>query len=225
VLAEVAGRVEWGERRRNGRVVFIQPVDDEGKPMGAKREHLVPPGRHQRAYTGEYVVKGDPLAFGPLVPYDLLRLSGITAVQDYLLDELRLQYRNQRVDLDDKHLEIIIAQMLRKVRIETGGDTGLLPGTLIDRCSLQEINNRLRECVKVKEPAVATQQVLGITRAALPSDSFIAATASQAIAGVLSDAALAGRIDPLSGLKENLILGRLLPVGTGFRPLQERGSP
>src|SRR5207244_7932295 len=111
-----------------------------------------PPGKHLRVHTGDYVKEGDPLVAGPLVPHDILRISGIEAVQRYLVQEVQSVYRSQRVDIDDKHIENIVSQMLRKVKVETTGDTGLLPGSVIDKFTFREVNDRLRECVKVKDP-------------------------------------------------------------------------
>jgi DNA-directed RNA polymerase subunit beta' len=259
VMAEVAGRVRLGERRRGKRTVWIQPADDQGKPVGEEKEHLVPHGKHLRVHTGDYVKEGDPLVDGPLVPHDILRISGGEAVQNYLVREVQSVYRSQRVDIDDKHIEIIISQMLRKVKVETMGDTGLLPGSVIDKFAFREVNDRLRECVKSKDPgdskleagkivtreqfdemraaleaekkkpptyisptpATCSTQLLGITKAAVQSDSFISAASFQETTKVLTEAALAGKVDYLVGLKENVILGHLVPAGTGFHMHQE----
>lgn len=254
VMAEVAGMVRLGEKRRGKRSIMIQPVDDQGKSVGEEREHLVPHGKHLRVHTGDYVREGEPLVDGPLVPHDILRIRGVDAVQEYLVKEVQSVYRSQRVDIDDKHIEIIVAQMLRKVKVETMGDTGLLPGSVIDKFGFYEVNNRLKECVKAKDtgdskfeankivskdafeeerarlevedkkpptfvpPTLATcsTQLLGITKAAVQSDSFISAASFQETTKVLTEAALAGKVDYLVGLKENVILGHLVPAGTGF---------
>src|SRR5436190_16455742 len=152
VMAEVAGIVRLGEKRRGKRTIWIQPVDDQGRPIGEEREHLVPHGKHLRVHTNDYVKEGDALVDGPLVPHDILRISGAEAVQNYLVREVQSVYRSQRVDIDDKHIEIIVSQMLRKVKVETMGDTGLLPGSVIDKFAFLEVNKRLRECVKIKDP-------------------------------------------------------------------------
>jgi DNA-directed RNA polymerase subunit beta' len=259
VMAEIAGMVRLGEKRRGKRSILVQPVDDQGKPIGEEREHLVPHGKHLRVHTGDYVREGDPLVDGPLVPHDILRISGGEAVQNYLVREVQSVYRSQRVDIDDKHIEIIVAQMLRKVKVETMGDTGLLPGSVIDKFAFREVNDRLRECVKIKDPgdskfepnkivtkenfeeergrlenegkkppsfvpptpATCSTQLLGITKAAVQSDSFISAASFQETTKVLTEAALAGKVDNLVGLKENVILGHLIPAGTGFHSHQE----
>jgi DNA-directed RNA polymerase subunit beta' len=258
-MAEVAGKVRLGEKRRGKRTIWIQPSDEQGRPAGEEREHAVPHGKHLRVHTGDYVKEGDPLVEGPLVPHDILRISGAEAVQNYLVREVQSVYRSQRVDIDDKHIENIIAQMLRKVKVETMGDTGLLPGSVIDKFIFREVNNRLRECVKIKEPgasqfeagkivaretfeevraalegqgktpptfvppvpATCSTQLLGITKAAVQSDSFISAASFQETTKVLTEAALAGKVDYLVGLKENVILGHLVPAGTGFHAHQE----
>jgi DNA-directed RNA polymerase subunit beta' len=259
VMAEIAGRVRLGEKRKGKRSVIIEAIDEQGKPLGLEKEHLVPHGKHMRVHTGDYVKEGFPLVDGPLVPHDILRISGIEAVQDYLVREVQSVYRSQRVDIDDKHIENIISQMLRKVKVETMGDTGLLPGSVIDKFAFREVNDRLRECVKVKDPgdskfepgkivskeafeevraalieedkkppthtapqpATCSTQLLGITKAAVQSDSFISAASFQETTKVLTEAALAGKVDYLVGLKENVILGHLVPAGTGFHAHQE----
>jgi DNA-directed RNA polymerase subunit beta' len=259
VMAEVAGTVRLGEKKRGKRSIWIQPSDDQGRPVGEEREHLVPHGKHLRVHTGDRVREGDPLVIGPLVPHDILRISGTEAVQQYLVREVQSVYRSQRVEIDDKHIEIIVSQMLRKVKVETVGDTGLLPQIVIDKFAFRAVNDRLKECVKIKEPgdskfekgkilskeafeeerarleadgkklpsfipptpATCSTQLLGITKAAVQSDSFISAASFQETTKVLTEAALAGKVDYLVGLKENVILGHLVPAGTGFRSHQE----
>ncbi|HMF11455.1 MAG TPA: DNA-directed RNA polymerase subunit beta', partial [Gemmataceae bacterium] len=259
VMAEVAGTIRLGEKKRGKRSIWIQPADDAGKSVGEEREHLVPHGKHLRVHTGDRVREGDPLVIGPLVPHDILRISGIEAVQQYLVREVQSVYRSQRVEIDDKHVEIIVSQMLRKVKVETQGDTKLLPGAIIDKFSFRSVNDQLKQCVKIKEsgdskfkegdiigkeafeeerarleaddkklptytspkPATCSTQLLGITKAAVQSDSFISAASFQETTKVLTEAALAGKVDYLVGLKENVILGHLVPAGTGFRIHQE----
>ncbi|MBL8800287.1 MAG: DNA-directed RNA polymerase subunit beta' [Planctomycetia bacterium] len=259
VMAEIAGIVRLGEKRRGKRSIMVQPVDDQGRSIGEEREHLVPHGKHLRVHTGDYVREGDALVDGPLVPHDILRISGIEAVQQYLVREVQSVYRSQRVEIDDKHIEIIVAQMLRKVKVQTMGDTGLLPGLVIDKFGFREINDRLKQCVKIKNPgdskfeegkivtkdnfeeekarleaegkkppswtpptmATCEVQLLGITKAAVQSESFISAASFQETTKVLTEAALAGKVDYLVGLKENVILGHLVPAGTGFKTHQE----
>jgi DNA-directed RNA polymerase subunit beta' len=254
VIAEIDGRVELLDEKRRGKRTII--VKNES---GIEREHLVPHGKHLRVHGGDRVRAGDPLVEGPLVPHDILRISAEEAVQRYLLREIQNVYRSQRVEIDDKHLEIIIAQMLRKVRIESVGDTGLLPGSVIDKFEFRGKNQELLTCVKIKDPgdtdfrqgdivprdhfdqenlrveqsggkkaewirpkpSSASTQLLGITKAAVQSDSFISAASFQETTKVLTEAALAGKVDYLVGLKENVILGHLVPAGTGFKLHQE----
>ena len=258
-MAEVSGAVRLGERKRGKRLIFIQPVDDDGKVVGEEREHQVPPGKHLRVRTGDRVKEGDRLVYGPLVPHEILKISGPEEVQKYLVQEVQAVYRAQRVEIDDKHIEIIVSQMLRKVKIEEMGDTGLLPGSVIDKFGFREVNERLKKCVKIKssggskfeegkivtkevyeeerarleaedktlpthtqpEPARCSTQLLGITKAAVQSESFISAASFQETTKVLTEAALAGKVDYLVGLKENVILGHLVPAGTGFHMHQE----
>jgi DNA-directed RNA polymerase subunit beta' len=250
VIAEIDGRVELLDEKRRGKRTII--VRNES---GIEREHLVPHGKYLRVHGSDRVRAGDPLVEGPLVPHDILRISGEEAVQRYLLREIQNVYRSQRVEIDDKHLEIIIAQMLRKVRVESVGDTGLLPGSVIDKFEFRRVNQELLSCMKVKDggdsdfrvgdivprehfeqenlrieasggkkaewlrtkPAAASTQLLGITKAAVQSDSFISAASFQETTKVLTEAALAGKVDYLVGLKENVILGHLVPAGTGFK--------
>jgi len=260
VMAEVSGEIEIGDRKRGKRIVWIQPKDESGKPLGNPKEHQVPHGKQLRVHTGEYVKAGEPLVIGPLVPHDILRISGIEAVQDYLVREVQSVYRSQRVDIDDKHIEIIVSQMLRKVKIEEMGDTSLLPGSVMDKFGFKAVNDRLlNECVKIKnhndstftdaqivlreafdeevarvgaeggkrpsreacQPATCEVVLLGITKAAVQSESFISAASFQETTKVLTEAALAGKVDSLVGLKENVILGHLIPAGTGFRVFQD----
>ncbi|CAN5194928.1 DNA-directed RNA polymerase subunit beta' [soil metagenome] len=257
VMSEVSGKIRVGDKKRGKRMVYIQREDDNGKMLGDEREHQVPAGASLRVHPGEYVKAGDPLVAGPLVPHDILKVSGVEAVQEYLVREVQAVYMSQKVGIDDKHIEIIVAQMLRKVKVETTGDTGMLPGAMMDRFAFDEVNNRLEgECVKIvdngdttlipgriygrdafeeeramaeaggkkkklpsfvtPEPATRSVQLLGITKAAVQSDSFISAASFQETTKVLTEAALAGKVDHLVGLKENVILGHLIPAGTGF---------
>jgi DNA-directed RNA polymerase subunit beta' len=254
VIAEVDGTVEiLGEKRRGKRTIIVR------SPSGIEREHLVPHGKRFLVHTGDMVRAGQALVDGPLVPHDILRVSGEEAVQQYLLHEIQQVYRSQRVDINDKHIEIIVARMLRKVKIETSGDTSLLPGLVMDRFEFRRVNGELAKCQKIADPgdtkyepstivpkealeqtnaevealggtpakgkkpkpATASTQLLGITKAAVQSSSFISAASFQETTKVLTEAALAGKTDRLVGLKENVILGHLIPAGTGFRVFQD----
>jgi DNA-directed RNA polymerase subunit beta' len=254
VIAEVDGAVEiLGEKRRGKRTIIVR------SESGIEREHLVPHGKRFLVHSGDTVKAGQALVDGPLVPHDILRISGEEAVQQYLLHEIQSVYRSQRVDINDKHIEIIIARMLRKVKIENPGDTSLLPGLDMDKFEFRKVNRELSDCVKItnkgdsdfeesgivpKEaleqvnsqiealggdaakgsrprPSTAATQLLGVTKASVQSASFISAASFQETTKVLTEAALAGKIDELVGLKENVILGHLIPAGTGFRTFQE----
>jgi DNA-directed RNA polymerase subunit beta' len=184
ILAEVAGIVQVGAAERGHRVIHVQPTDGDGAPVGGPVEHRVPRGQQLLVSTGERIEQGTPLIPGDPVPQDILRVLGPEAVRDHLLDEIVRIYRAQRLDLDDRHTELVIARMLRSVRGDSTGDTHHL--------------------------------LLGITEAASHSDSFLAPAPSVDPARVLAGAALAGRVDPLTGLKENVVLGGLIPVGTGW---------
>ena len=254
VVAEIDGVVEiMTEKRRGKRSIVVK--SDSGEEI----EHLVPPGRRFLVHSGDHVKAGQSLIDGPLVPHDILRVSGEEAVQDYLLNEIQTVYRSQRVEINDKHIEIIVARMLRKVRIEKPGDTSLLPGLICDRFDFRRVNDDLAKCVRVTDkgdsefavdaivpkehfnevndqidkiggkpgkgvkpkPATASTQLLGITKASVQSSSFISAASFQETTKVLTEAALASKSDRLVGLKENVILGHLIPAGTGFRKYLE----
>jgi DNA-directed RNA polymerase subunit beta' len=250
IIAEIDGEVELvAEKKRGKRVLLVK--GDEGTEV----EHIIPHGRPLLVHTGDQVRAGDALVRGPLVPHDILRVSGEEAVQQYLLHEIQNVYRAQRVDIDDKHIELVVAQMLRKVRIDDVGDTDLLPGLVIEKFEFRRLNDKLMESVRVTHsgdtefevgdvvplstveevnaqidatggspakwtrprPSSASTQLLGITKAAVQSESFISAASFQETTKVLTEAALAGKTDGLVGLKENVILGHLIPAGTGFK--------
>jgi len=210
VMSEIDGVVELGEKRRGKRVIKVRNPE-----TGVEREYLIPPGKHIRVQTGDWVNAGEPLLEGPLVPQDILRVSGEEAVQNYLLNEIQSVYRSQNVRIDDKHIEIIVAQMMRRVRITDPGDSELLPEQVIDKFRFQEIVKKMQE--EGKRPPSAEKMIMGITRVALMSDSFISAASFQETTKVLTRAALRGQVDRLEGLKENVILGHMIPAGTGFR--------
>jgi DNA-directed RNA polymerase subunit beta' len=254
IIAEIDGEIDlMAEKKRGKRVIIVRAPD------GTEKEYIIPHGKHLRVHAKDLIKAGDALVDGPLVPHDILRVSGEEAVQQYLLREIQNVYRSQRVEIDDKHIEIIIAQMLRKVRVDKVGDTTLLPGIVIDKFELRKINQALLQCVKIEKagdtefhvddivpsatlddvnaqvessggkaakhirpkPASASPQLLGITKAAVQSESFISAASFQETTKVLTEAALAGKIDLLVGLKENVILGHLIPAGTGFKMHQD----
>ena len=253
-MAEISGRVELRTDKRRGKMTII--VRSES---GMEREHHVPHDRHLLVHAGDYVEAGDPLTEGPLVPHDILAIRGEDALQQYLLSEIQSVYRQQGVTINDKHVEIILNQMLRKVKVEQVGDSNLLPGDLVDKFRFIEENRRLTKSLKVIEPgdtpfekgeiastdkveqanmeveakggepaktrkprpANAKTLLLGITKASLQSESFLSAASFQESTKVFTEAALAGKIDELRGLKENVILGHLIPAGTSFKPYLE----
>jgi DNA-directed RNA polymerase subunit beta' len=212
VMAEIDGVVELAkELKRGKRTILIKPEAENVPAM----EHLVPHGRHLLVRSGDRLRAGDALIEGPLVPQDLLRIKGEEELQVYLLREVQAVYRSQGVTIDDKHIEVIIAQMMRKVRIEDPGDTDFLPGAMVDRHLYRATNERMKK--ERKKPAHVESVLLGITKASLQSDSLISAASFQETTKVLTEAAIAGKKDELVGLKENVILGNLVPTGTGFK--------
>ncbi|MSR38109.1 MAG: DNA-directed RNA polymerase subunit beta' [Planctomycetes bacterium] len=213
VLASIDGIVELGDKRRGKRTIILK---GEG---GIEQEHLVPQGKNLRVHRGDHVKAGEALIDGPLVPHDILEIQGEKAVQNYLLREVQTVYRAQGVSIDDKHIEIILAQMMRKMQVEDPGDSDFLPGAVVDKFRFRDANNLLR--TERKKPATSSPLLLGITKASLQSDSFISAASFQETTKVLTEAALAGKRDNLVGLKENVILGHLVPTGTGFRDYQK----
>jgi len=210
VISEIDGVVELGEKRRGKRTIIVRSEDS-----GMEVEHLVPHGKHLRVHRGDRVRAGEPLVEGPLVLQDVLRVSGEENLQNYILREVQNVYRLQNQTIDDKHVEIIISQMLRKVRVEDPGDTDFLPGSVVDRFRLRRANQRAE--AEHRKAATYRPLLLGLTKASLQSDSFLAAASFQETTKVLTEASLAGKVDHLQGLKENIIMGHLIPAGTGFR--------
>jgi DNA-directed RNA polymerase subunit beta' len=215
VMAEIDGIVEFGERKRGKRIIIVRGSS------GIEIEHSIPQGKHYRVHRGDPVKAGDPLVDGTLVPKDLLRICGEEALQQYLLHEIQAVYRAQNVVIDDKHIEIIIRQMLRKVEVTNPGDLPYLQGQVVDKVTIKEQNQKA--LADGKRPATFEPRLMGITRAALQSESFISAASFQETTKVLADAALAGRVDGLNGLKENVILGHMIPCGTGFYIYRDSG--
>ncbi len=251
-MAEISGRVELRSDKRKGKMTIT--IRSES---GMEKEHHVPRDRHLNVHTGDLAEAGDALTDGPLVPHDILRIKGEEALQRYLTTEIQNVYRSQNVNINDKHIEIICSQMMRKVEIESVGDSGFLPGEVIDKFLFKKENEKLTNSMKVidpgdvtelqagqiidkkdmaainekiegvggrgatgrkPKPATAKTLLLGITKASLWSESFIAAASFQETTKVLTEASLAGKIDELHGLKENVILGHLIPAGTAFKP-------
>ena len=164
---------------------------------------------------GAVLEAGDELTEGSVNPHDILRIKGVRAVQDYMLREVQRVYRLQGVEISDKHIEVLVRQMLKKIRIENNGDTEFLPGTLVDSLEFEDVNEAMIK--EGKEPAEGKQVMLGITKASLATNSFMSAASFQETTKVLTEAAIKGKIDPLIGLKENVIIGKLIPAGTGMK--------
>jgi DNA-directed RNA polymerase subunit beta' len=214
VISEIDGVVELGDKKRGKRTIIVRALGPKGEVI-EEHEHSVPQGKHLRVHKGDEVLAGDPLVDGPLVPHDLLRINGDEVVWLYLLREIQNVYRSQGVPIDDKHIEIIVGQMMRKVQVNDPGDADFLPGAVVDKFRFRTENDRLRK--ERKKPATGMTLLLGVTKASLSSESFISAASFQETTKVLTEAAMAGRRDFLVGLKENVILGHMVPTGTGFR--------
>jgi DNA-directed RNA polymerase subunit beta' len=252
-MAEISGRVELRSDKRKGKMTVIV----RGAESGMEKEHHIPRDRHLNVHAGDMTEAGDPLTDGPLVPHDILRIKGEEALQRYLIAEIQNVYRSQNVNINDKHIEIICSQMMRKVEIESVGDSSFLPGEVVDKFHFRKENEKLANSVKIAsvgdvtdlkegqiigndelasmnerveaiggtpakgrkpKPATAKTLLLGITKASLQSESFIAAASFQETTKVLTAASLSGKVDKLRGLKENVILGHLIPAGTAFKP-------
>ena len=213
IISEIDGVASLGENKKNMRTVTIQ--DGEGNT----REYEIPFGETLLVREGSTVKAGDEITRGSINPNDLLAVKGIDGVQRYILQEVQKVYRLQGVQINDKHIEIIIRQMMRKYRVLTAGDTDLLPGSSVDRVEFEEANEKVMR--KGGEPATGERVLLGITKAALATSSFLSAASFQETTRVLTDAAVKGKVDPLVGLKENIIIGKLIPAGTGIKAYTE----
>ncbi|MCM1156825.1 MAG: DNA-directed RNA polymerase subunit beta' [Roseburia sp.] len=209
IIAEFGGVATIKDTKKKREVVI---TNDE---TGESKTYLIPYGSRIKNIDGTTLEAGDELTEGSVNPHDLLKIKGIRAVQDYMLREVQRVYRLQGVDIADKHIEVIVRQMLKKVRIERSGDTEYLPGTLVDILDYEDMNEALIK--EGKEPAEGKQIMLGITKAALATNSFLSAASFQETTKVLTEAAIKGKIDPLIGLKENVIIGKLIPAGTGMK--------
>ena len=209
IIAEFGGVATIKDTKKKREIVI---TNDE---TGESKTYLIPYGSRIKVLDGATLEAGDELTEGSVNPHDLLKIKGIRAVQDYMLREVQRVYRLQGVDISDKHIEVIVRQMLKKVRIENSGDTDFLPGTLVDVLDYEDMNEELFK--EGKEPAEGKQILLGITKAALATDSFLSAASFQETTKVLTEAAIKGKVDSLIGLKENVIIGKLIPAGTGMR--------
>ena len=186
---------------------------------GETKTYLIPYGSRIKIMDGAVLEAGDELTEGSVNPHDILKIKGVRAVQDYLIQEVQRVYRLQGVEINDKHIEVIVRQMLKKVRIETPGDSEYLPGMTADTLEFNETCEKLLEAGQ--EPPTATQILLGITKSSLATNSFLSAASFQETTKVLTDAAIKSKVDPLIGLKENVIIGKLIPAGTGMKRYQD----
>jgi DNA-directed RNA polymerase subunit beta' len=214
ILAEHTGTVSFGKETKGKRRLVIMDED------GERHEELIPKWRHLNVFEGETVIRGEIIADGEPNPHDILRLQGVERLADYLVREIQDVYRLQGVKINDKHIEVIIRQMLRKAEVRSSGETRFLRGEQVDRARVLEANEEVE--ARGGEPATYDPVLLGITKASLATESFISAASFQETTRVLTEAAVRGMQDDLRGLKENVIVGRLIPAGTGFAHHEER---
>ena len=206
IISEIAGTVSISDDKKRKEVVIT------GKDNS--KTYIVSFGAKLKVKEGDVVEAGDAITEGSINPNDILSIKGAEGVYEYLISEVQKVYRNQGVDINDKHIEVIGRQMLKRIKIEDGGDTGLLPGALIDTNEFNELNNQMKE--EGKKEAKGRRTLLGITKASLATESFLSAASFQETTRVLTEAAIKGKIDHLIGLKENVIIGKLIPAGTGM---------
>ena len=209
IITEFAGVANIKDTKKKREIIVTSPETGETKA------YLIPYGSRIKITDGAFLEAGDELTEGSVNPHDILKIKGVRAVQDYMLQEVQRVYRLQGVEINDKHVEVIVRQMLKKIRIENNGDSDFLPGTMVDFLDYEEENERL--AAEGKEPAEGKQVLLGITKASLATNSFLSAASFQETTKVLTEAAIKGKIDPLIGLKENVIIGKLIPAGTGMK--------
>jgi DNA-directed RNA polymerase subunit beta' len=217
VIAEISGTVRFGRDYKNKRRITIEPNEKDAEPV----EYLVPKGKHIQLQDGDVVEKGDFIIEGNPAPHDILAIKGVEDLAAYLVNEIQDVYRLQGVLINDKHIEVIVRQMLQKVEITDSGDTDLIQGEQVDKVEMDEVNARFVE--EGKKPATGHPVLLGITKASLQTRSFISAASFQETTRVLTEAAVNGKVDGLEGLKENVIVGRLIPAGTGASMSDVRG--
>ena len=208
IISEFAGNVSYTDTKKKREVTITNPETGETK------DYLIPYGSRLKVFDGDYIEAGDEITEGSVNPHDILKIKGLRGVQDYMIQEVQRVYRLQGVEINDKHIEVIVRQMLKRVKIEDNGDTEFLPGSLVDWLTFENTNAKMEE--EGREPAKGSRVLLGITKASLATDSFLSAASFQETTRVLTEAAIKGKIDPLIGLKENVILGKLIPAGTGM---------
>ena len=208
IITEIPGTVTILDTKKKRE---IQVTNEDGE----SKTYLIPYGSRMKVQDGQVLEAGDELTEGSVNPHDILKIKGIRAVQDYMIQEVQRVYRLQGVDINDKHIEMIVRQMLKKIRVEDNGDSDFLPGTLVDVLEFEDMNEKLT--AEGRRPAEGKQVMLGITKASLATNSFLSAASFQETTKVLTEAAIKGRIDPLIGLKENVLIGKLIPAGTGMK--------
>jgi DNA-directed RNA polymerase subunit beta' len=210
LLAEITGTVSFGKDTKGKQRLIITDLD------GVPHEYLIPKDKHVTVHDGQVVNKGETIVDGPADPHDILRLLGVEALARYVIDEVQDVYRLQGVKINDKHIEVIVRQMLRRVQVVDPGDTRFIPGEQVERSDILDENDHVKALAQDKRPASYEHMLLGITKASLSTDSFISAASFQETTRVLTEAAIMGKKDDLRGLKENVIVGRLIPAGTGL---------
>ena len=213
IITESAGTANLNDTKKKREIIVTNHETGESKA------YLIPYGSRIKVTDGAELEAGDELTEGSINPHDILRIKGIRAVQDYMIQEVQRVYRLQGVEINDKHIEVIVRQMLKKIRIEESGDTEFLPGTNVDRLEFEDVNEVLE--AEGKEPAIGEPIIMGITKASLATNSFLSAASFQETTKVLTEAAIKGKIDPLVGLKENVIIGKHIPAGTGMRKYRD----
>ena len=213
VITEIPGVATINDTKKKREIIVTDPESGESKT------YLIPYGSRIKIMDGQVMEAGDELTEGSVNPHDILRIKGVRAVQDYMLREVQRVYRLQGVEINDKHIEVIVRQMLKKIRIEEKGDTEFLPGTMVDVLDFEEVNEQL--VAEGKEPATGEQIMLGITKASLATESFLSAASFQETTKVLTEAAIKGKVDHLVGLKENVIIGKHIPAGTGMKKYRD----
>nr|WP_330375902.1 DNA-directed RNA polymerase subunit beta' [Dorea sp. D27] len=213
IITEFAGTASINDTKKKREIIVTN------NETGESKAYLIPYGSRIKIQDGAELEAGDELTEGSVNPHDILKIKGLRAVQDYMIQEVQRVYRLQGVEINDKHIEVIVRQMLKKVRIEEAGDAEFLPGTTVDILDFEDVNERLAE--EGKEPATGEQIMLGITKASLATNSFLSAASFQETTKVLTEAAIKGKVDPLIGLKENVIIGKHIPAGTGMRKYRD----
>ena len=213
IITEIPGVAVINDTKKKREIIVTNPEDGDSKT------YLIPYGSRIKVADGAELEAGDELTEGSVNPHDILRIKGLRAVQDYMIQEVQRVYRLQGVEINDKHIEVIVRQMLKKIRIEESGDTEFLPGTNVDRLEFEDVNEALE--AEGKEPATGEQIIMGITKASLATNSFLSAASFQETTKVLTEAAIKGKVDPLVGLKENVIIGKHIPAGTGMRKYRD----